>query len=132
MACVCVCVWGVCVCVCVFVCVGGFGVFGGDGDGHRVYVVDVRHTAPAWAATRAHSHDGYPRAPPLQHHFIVNHLRNSSLPQLISFFAGFKYGVTRWLLGHTNVGVAWLFNVSTRGAGAGAEAEAGTGCVEGW
>ncbi|KAG2428222.1 hypothetical protein HXX76_011901 [Chlamydomonas incerta] len=30
---------------------------------------------------------------------------------LISFFAGFKYGVTRWLLGHTNVGVAWLFNV---------------------
>ncbi|KAG2489363.1 hypothetical protein HYH03_012193 [Edaphochlamys debaryana] len=31
---------------------------------------------------------------------------------LIALLAGFKYGITRWLLGHTNVGVAWLFNVT--------------------
>ena len=30
--------------------------------------------------------------------------------QVIGFFAEFKYGVTRWLLLHTNLFVAWLFN----------------------
>ncbi|KXZ47515.1 hypothetical protein GPECTOR_35g953 [Gonium pectorale] len=39
---------------------------------------------------------------------LVAHL----LYVVISFFAGFKYGVTRWLLGNTNVVVAWLFNVT--------------------
>lgn len=30
--------------------------------------------------------------------------------QVIGFVAEFKYGVTRWLLLHTNLFVAWLFN----------------------
>eukprot|EP00878_Enallax_costatus_P009157 GHUV01009572.1.p1 GENE.GHUV01009572.1~~GHUV01009572.1.p1 ORF type:complete len:712 (+),score=175.93 GHUV01009572.1:218-2353(+) len=33
-----------------------------------------------------------------------------SLYAVIGFFAEFKYGVTRWLLLHTNLFVAWLFN----------------------
>jgi H+/Cl- antiporter ClcA len=32
--------------------------------------------------------------------------------QLIGALAEFKYGVTRWLLLHTNLGVAWLFNTA--------------------
>ncbi|EFJ51659.1 hypothetical protein VOLCADRAFT_56749, partial [Volvox carteri f. nagariensis] len=38
---------------------------------------------------------------------LVAHL----LDTMIGVLAGFKYGVTRWLLLHTNVAVAWLFNV---------------------
>jgi hypothetical protein len=34
-------------------------------------------------------------------------------PQLIGVMAGFKYGVTRWLILHTNMAVAWLFNTTT-------------------
>lgn len=41
-------------------------------------------------------------------------------PQLIGLLAGFKYGVTRWLVKHTNLGVAWLFNVGRRTGGGGA------------
>jgi hypothetical protein len=42
---------------------------------------------------------------------FVTHL---ALPvvQLIGALAEFKYGVTRWLLLHTNLGVAWLFNTA--------------------
>lgn len=32
--------------------------------------------------------------------------------QLIGALSEFKYGVTRWLLLHTNLGVAWLFNTA--------------------
>lgn len=32
--------------------------------------------------------------------------------QLIGVMAGFKYGVTRWLILHTNMVVAWMFNVT--------------------
>lgn len=31
-------------------------------------------------------------------------------PQVIGILAFFKYGATRFLIGHTNMGVAWLFN----------------------
>lgn len=34
------------------------------------------------------------------------------LPQLIGALSEFKFGVTRWLLLHTNLGLAWLFNTS--------------------
>jgi hypothetical protein len=34
------------------------------------------------------------------------------LLQMINVLADFKYGVTRWIIAHANVGVAWLFNVS--------------------
>uniref|UniRef100_A0A7R9VET4 Chloride channel protein n=1 Tax=Chlamydomonas euryale TaxID=1486919 RepID=A0A7R9VET4_9CHLO len=33
------------------------------------------------------------------------------LYSLINLLANFKFGTTRWLIGHTNMGVAWLFNV---------------------
>ena len=29
---------------------------------------------------------------------------------MINALANFKYGTTRWIIGHTNMGVAWLFN----------------------
>jgi len=32
--------------------------------------------------------------------------------QLIGALSEFKFGVTRWLLLHTNLGVAWLFNTA--------------------
>lgn len=32
--------------------------------------------------------------------------------QLIGALAEFKFGITRWLLLHTNLGVAWLFNTT--------------------
>jgi hypothetical protein len=32
--------------------------------------------------------------------------------QLIGALSEFKYGVTRWLLLHTNLGVGWLFNTA--------------------
>lgn len=34
----------------------------------------------------------------------------AACPQVIGVLADFKYGVTRWLLLHTNLFVAWLFN----------------------
>ncbi|GIL93645.1 hypothetical protein Vretifemale_21040, partial [Volvox reticuliferus] len=39
---------------------------------------------------------------------LVAHL----LDTMIGLLAGFKYGITRWLLQYTNVAVAWLFNVT--------------------
>lgn len=31
--------------------------------------------------------------------------------QFINLLVEFKYGVTRWLIAHANMGIAWLFNV---------------------
>ncbi|GIL61585.1 hypothetical protein Vafri_16055 [Volvox africanus] len=39
---------------------------------------------------------------------LVAHL----LDTMIGLLAGFKYGITRWLLQYTNVAIAWLFNVT--------------------
>ncbi len=51
----------------------------------------------------------------LHHHLLSPHQHKPHptrhpTPQVIGILAFFKYGATRFLIGHTNMGVAWLFN----------------------
>ena len=39
------------------------------------------------------------------------HTLHYSLCSASNLLANVKYGVTRWIIAHANIGVAWLYNV---------------------